>query len=46
MVGITILEIFVFGFFNNEAVTFRSVAGAGCLLAAMFLLYSPKLTQG
>jgi small multidrug resistance pump len=46
MVGITILEIFAFGYFTNEAVTFRSMAGAGCLLLAMILLYTPKLTQG
>jgi small multidrug resistance pump len=46
MVGITILEIFIFGFFNDEVVTLRSVAGAGCLMVAMFLLYSPTTVRG
>lgn len=46
MVGITILEIFFFGIFSNEAVTLRSVTGAGCLVVAMFLLYSPRFEHG
>lgn len=42
MVGITILEIFLFGLFSHEAITIRSVTGAGCLIVAMFLLYAPR----
>lgn len=46
MVGIAVLEIFVFGYFNHEALTLRSAAGAGCLMLAMVLLYSPRVGQG
>lgn len=40
MVGVTLLEIFVFGLCNNEALTLKTLAGAGLLTAGVFLLYS------
>ncbi len=43
MVGVTIFEILVFSVFTNETVTIKTVAGAACLLTAMFLLYSPSV---
>jgi small multidrug resistance pump len=46
MVGVTILEIFIFGYFTSEVITARSVTGAGCLIVAMILLYSPGMSHG
>ncbi|CAG9255662.1 ligand-binding protein SH3 [Paraburkholderia unamae] len=46
MVGITILEIFVYGLLNNEVATARSMTGAAFLIVAMFLLYSRDMTRG
>lgn len=45
MVGVTLFEIFVFGFCSNEALTLRTMAGAGCLLAGVILLYSSATPQ-
>jgi len=40
MVGVTLLEIFVFGVVSGESLTLRTFAGAGLLLAGILLLYS------
>jgi small multidrug resistance pump len=41
MVAVTILEILVFGIVSGEAISLRTVAGAGLLLASVLLLYLP-----
>jgi small multidrug resistance pump len=40
MVGITMLEIFVFGFVSGEAASLKTMAGATFLAAGIYLLYS------
>ncbi len=40
MVGVTILEIFIFGFFSGEAASLKAMSGALFLMAGIYLLYS------
>jgi small multidrug resistance pump len=42
MVGITILEILLFGVVSGEALSLRTVAGAALLLFSVMLLYFPE----
>jgi multidrug transporter EmrE-like cation transporter len=41
MVAVTILEILLFGWACGEAVSFRTITGAGLLLLSVLLLYVP-----
>ncbi|WP_429345073.1 ligand-binding protein SH3 [Paraburkholderia sp. GAS42] len=45
MVGVTVFEIFVFGMVSNEALTLRTLTGAGFLLVGVVLLFSSITPQ-
>jgi small multidrug resistance pump len=45
MVGVTVFEIFVFGMLSNEALTLRTLTGAGFLLVGVVLLFSSVTPQ-
>ncbi|WP_429256538.1 ligand-binding protein SH3 [Paraburkholderia sp. GAS334] len=45
MVGVTVFEIFVFGMMSNEALTLRTLTGAGFLLVGVVLLFSSITPQ-
>lgn len=40
MVGVTILEIFIFGLVSGEAASLKTMSGALFLMAGIYLLYS------
>ncbi|SEA82356.1 DMT family transporter [Paraburkholderia sartisoli] len=45
MVGVTVFEIFIFALVSNEALTFRTLTGAGFLLVGVALLFSSITPQ-